>query len=243
MKHIKIISLIVAGACVLSILQSCKRDVPVKATTYGGINNQATIQFFSATVKATKNAIFLDGAPFSGSVFSLGGVFPATPYGAVVTPGYRQFIIKDTTPNTTQVPINFTIDMGAGENYTVFTYDTTTSIKQKTVLNNIVVPSDTTSRLRFANFIYKTTPLPAVDVYSSRRGNTIVFSNVATNSVTDFIPYAAGRLDTLSVYATGTTTPLITRIFVPSLVQTRSYTSVYTGSYLGTKVTSTFANY
>ena len=242
MKLIKITILILGVAVLSPTFLSCSRETPLTASTFE-LNGQATVQVYSATVKASRNAIFVDGNPLSGSVFSLGGIFPATAYSAKVDPGTRQFLIKDTTATTTQVPITFNESLEGGKSYTIFTYDTTTSVKQKTVLNNIVIPTDTTCMLRFANFIYRTTALPNVDVYSSRRGNTIVFSNVATNAVTDYIPYAAGKLDTLSIFATGTITPVLVKIYVPSLVQTRSYTSVYTGSYLGTKVTSTFANY
>lgn len=240
MKLIKIITLCLGVATVIA---SCTREAPLTASTFTDLSSKATVQVFSATVKAARNYTYVDGVQVSGAVLALGGVFPATAYSFKVDPGSRQFLIKDTLPATTQVPLTFMETMEAGKSYTIFTYDTTTNIKQKTVLNNIVIPKDTTSRLRFANFIYNTTPLSSVDVYSSRRGNTTIFTNVATNSVTDYIPYAAGTLDTLSVYATGTTTPLLGKIFVPSLVQTRSYTSVYTGSYQGTKVTSTFANY
>lgn len=243
MKLLKIIIFSLGFVALSALYLSCTRERPITAVTQTNLSSPATVQIFSATVKAARNYVYVDNVPVSGAVFALGGVFPATAYSFKVDAGSRQFLIKDTLPGTTQVPLTFTQNMDAGKSYTIFTYDTTTSIKQLTVLNNIVVPKDTTCMLRFANFIYNTTPLPSVDVYSSQRGNTAVFTNVATNSVTDFIPYAAGRLDTLSVYATGTTTPLLVKIFVPSLVQTRSYTSVYTGSNKGTKVTSTFANY
>jgi len=134
--------------------------------------------------------------------------------------------------------------MEAGKSYTIFTYDTITSTKQATVLNNIVVPTDTSSRLRFANFIYNTTPVANVDVYSYKKGTGApLFANVATNQVTDFIPYASLQTDTLYVYAAGTTSPLIVKQAVPSLVPTRSYTSAYNGSYRGTKAVTTFATY
>jgi hypothetical protein len=86
--------------------------------------------------------------------------------------------------------------------------------------------------------------LPNVDVYSFRRGTTTpVFTNVATASVTNFIPYSSGMTDTLYVYATGTTSPLIVKQLVPSLTPTRSYTAVYNGSYKGTKAITTFVTY
>ncbi len=143
-----------------------------------------------------------------------------------------------------QTPLAFTQNFDAGKSYTIFTYDTITSVKQSTVLNNITVPKDTTSMLRFANFIYNTTAVPNVDVYSYRLGTAApVFKNVASAQVTDFIPYASGSTDTLYVYATGTTSPLIVKTLVPTLTPTRSYTSAYSGSYRGTKSIATFATY
>jgi len=133
--------------------------------------------------------------------------------------------------------------MEAGKSYTIFTYDTITSTKQVTILNNIEIPTDSSARLRFANFIYNTTPVANVDVYSFRKPGTKVFSNIATNQVTDFIPYSSLQTDTLYVYAAGTTSPLIAKQLVPSLVPSRSYTSVYNGSYRGTKAVTTFATY
>jgi hypothetical protein len=71
-----------------------------------------------------------------------------------------------------------------------------------------------------------------------------LFANVATNQVTDFIPYASLQTDTLYVYAAGTTSPLIVKQVVPSLVPTRSYTSAYNGDYrAATKAITTFATY
>jgi hypothetical protein len=180
----------------------------------------------------------------SGIVLASGGIFPGTAYSFKVNAGSRSFTIKDTLPATTQVPLTFTQTMEAGKSYTIFTYDTITSTKQATVLNNIVVPTDTSSRLRFANFIYNTTPVANVDVYSYKKGTGApLFANVATNQVTDFIPYASLQTDTLYVYAAGTTSPLIVKQAVPSLVPTRSYTSAYNGSYRGTKAVTTFATY
>jgi hypothetical protein len=201
------------------------------------------VQVFSATVKATRNYVYVDGVPVSGAAVAFGGVFPGTAYSFKVNSGSRTFLIKDTLPATTQTPITFTQSMDPGKSYTVFTYDTILSVKQLTVVNDVVIPADTTCMLRFANFIYNTTPVPNVDVYSFRRGAAPVFTNVATAAVTNFIPYASGLSDTLYVYATGTTTPLLAKQLVPSLVPTRSYSAVYSGSYRGTKAVTTFATY
>jgi len=230
----------------LSILYvSCSRDTPHIAPAESDLSNSAVVQVFSATVRATRNFIYVDGVPVSGAALAYGGIFPGTAYSFKVNSGTRSFLIKDTLPATTQTPLTFSQNMEATKSYTIFSYDTITSVKQKTVLNNITIPTDTSCRLRFANFIYNTTTVANVDVYSFRRGTAAaaVFSNVATEQVTDFIPYPSGITDTLYVYAAGTKTPLLVKKLVPSLVATRSYTSAYNGSYRGTRDISTFATY
>lgn len=244
MKILKLIILTIGVVTLSTIYISCSKKIPQVAPTQTNLSNFATIQVFSATVKATRNYIYVDGVPVSGAALAYGGVFPGTAYSFIVDAGSRTFLIKDTLSTSTQTPLSFTQNMEAGKSYTIFTYDTITSVKQATVLNNIVIPKDTTSMLRFANFIYNSSPVGNVDVYSFRRGSTApVFSNVATNQVTDFIPYASGLTDTLYVYPTGTTSPLLVKALVPSLVPTRSYTSTYNGSYSGKQAISTFATY
>jgi len=244
MKFLKI-KLISQGIIVVSVLCiACTKTIPHVANTESNFTNSTLVQIFNATVKSTRNYVYVDGIPVSGAAFAAGGAFPATAYAFTVQPGIRNFLIKDTLPATTQVPLGFFENMLVSRSYTIFTYDTITSPKQVTVLNNITIPADTTSRLRFANFIYNTAAVANVDVYSFRRGtSTPVFSNVATTQVTEFIPYASGTTDTLYVYTTGTTSPLLVKTAIPSLVATRSYTAAYNGSYKGTKSIATFATY
>lgn len=232
---------ILAASC---LYLSCSKETPGVASIQNDFSNSARVQVFNATFKSARNYVYVDGVPVSGAAVSYGGVFPGTAFAFNVISGQHSFLIKDTLPATTQTPITFSQNVDAGKSYTIFTYDTTTSVKQTTVVNNIVVPKDTTSMLRFGDFIYNPTAVANVDVYSFRKGtSTPVFTNVATAMVTDFIPYASGLSDTLYVYATGTTSPLLAKGLVPGLVPTRSYTSVYSGSYRGTKTVSTFATY
>ncbi len=269
MKFSKIIVLSLGMLSVASVYLSCSKDTP-KVAANRGVNLSSTLQVFNATVKAARNYVYVDGVPVSGAALAYQGVFPATAYSFNVGAGTHTFLIKDTLPTTTQVPITFTQTLEVGKDYTVFTYDTTTSAKQLTVLNNLVIPSDTTCMLRFANFVYNPTAVPNVDVYSFRRipgtpvfvstpvlnnanipapsfaGSVPVFSNVATTEVTSFIPYASALTDTLYVFASGTSSPLLAKGFVTSLTPTRSYTSVYNGSYRGalaTRAVTTFATY
>jgi len=243
MKFLKKINLILWVLTISALYLSCTKETPHIATRVTDFSNSASVQVFNATVKAARNYVYIDGIPVSGIALAYGGIFPGTAYSFKANAGSRSITIKDTLPATTQVPLTFTQNLEAGKSYTIFTYDTITSTKQVTVLNNIVVPTDTSSMLRFANFIYNTTPVANVDVYSFRKPGTKVFANIATNQVTEFIPYSSGITDTLYVYAAGTTTPLLAKQLVPSLVPTRSYTSVYNGSYRGTKAVTTFATY
>ena len=257
---------------VSSLFVSCKRDIPQVAPIQTSFTNSASVQVFSATIKAARNYVYVDNTAISGAALAYSGVFPATAYSFMVNAGSRSFVIKDTMTVTapTQTPITFTQNFDAGKSYTIFTYDTITSAKQVTIANTIVVPSDTSSMMRFANFVYNPTAVPNVDVYSYKRipgtpvfvstpvlnnanvgapvftGSTPVFSNVATAAVTPFIPYASGVTDTLYVFAAGTTSPLIAKGFVTSLVPTRSYTAAFSGSYRGalaTRAVTVFATY
>ena len=244
MKLINIFKFNLALLAISSLFFSCKREIPQIAPLQTDFSNSSSVQVFSATVKAARNYVYVDGVPVSGAAVAYGGIFPGTAYSFKVSAGSRAFLIKDTLPTTTQAPLTFSQSFDAGKSYTIFTYDTITSVKQVTVVNTITIPTDTTSLLRFANFIYNTTAVPNVDVYSFRKGSgSPVFTNVPTATVTDFIPYASGLTDTLYVYATGTTSPLIVKQLVTSLVPTRSYTSVYSGSFRGAKLISTFATY
>jgi hypothetical protein len=244
MKLFKIIIFSIGAIIMSFIFWSCSKERPHLDNANPNISSSANVQVFNATLKAARNYVYVDGTSVSGIALSYGGVFPGTAYSFLVNGGTRAILIKDTLPTTTQTPISFSQNFDAGKSYTIFTYDTVTSAKQLTVLNNLVVPTDTTSRMRFANFIYNTTAVANVDVYSTRKGlSSPVFANIATNTVSDFVAYPSGITDTLYIYSTGTTTPLLATAKVNSLTPSRSYTTAFTGSYMGTKAISVFANY
>ncbi len=244
MKLTRLIILSLGILTVSTLCLSCTKTTPKVAGTDADLTNTTLIQIFNSTVRSTRNYVYVDGAAVSGSAFAFGGVFPATAYAFKVAPGLRSFLIRDTLNSSTQVPLVFSENLELGKSYTIFTYDSLTNPKQATILNDIEVPSDTTARLRFANFIYNTSALPNVDVYSFRKGPSApVFANISTTQVTNFIPYASSITDTLYVYATGTTSPLIVKAIIPALVPQRSYTTTYNGSYRGTRALSTFATY
>ena len=241
--------------------QSCVKSIDSKAPENSNFGNSAIAQVYIATVNASRNYVYIDGSVVNGSVMTSGSLFPSASYGFKVSPGIKAFLVRDTLSATTQVPLSFAENMQFGKNYTVFMYDTITSPLQKTVQTNIVIPSDTTARLRFANFVYNPTAIAAVDIFSKKR-NANVFTNVQVSDVTEFIPYASALSDTFYIRPTGTTTNLqnfnpapspgawgdIIAILNP--VAKRSYTLVFRGGFRASTTTnstvrtlSSFVNY
>lgn len=239
MKKIYSFSLIVATGLVVFSGIGCRKSI-VDTTPQNDLDNTTFAQVFVATVNASRNFVYADGAQINGVALSSGSVFPGTGLYAFTFPaGLRAFLVKDTLPATTQVPISFAENLQLGKNYTIFMYDTITTPKQKTVLTNIVVPTDSTARLRFANFVYNPTAVPGIDIFSYLR-NTNVVTDLKVSEVTDFIPYASGITDTLYIRETGTLTNIVK--FTSSYTTKRSYTLVYRGSYRGTKLATLFTN-
>jgi hypothetical protein len=217
------------------------------------LENSTVVQVFNAIVNSNRTHIFLEGQKINGATITQGTVFPSNPnYGFEVPGGLRHFIIRDTLTTSTQGILSFSENMQVSGHQTIFIYDTITSPKQKTVIDDIVVPTDYTARIRFGSFAYLPGQLlPAVDIYSKRL-QTNLFTNVNYTDVTGFVPIAAGVTDTLVIRLAGTTTNLqnfnpspspgawqdIQIIFTPTV--TRSYTAVFWGSYRTTLTTSAF---
>lgn len=231
------------------ILVSCTKNYDSRLVATYGNANSSNVQLYISTVGATRNYVYVDTKPVNGSALTTGTLFPAAGFGFSVPTGMRSFLIRDTLTATTQPQLLFAQNMEIGKNYTVFAYDTITSIKQKTVETPIVVPTDTTARIRFANFVYNPGVIPAVDIYSKKRQQNI-FTNVQVTDVTSFIPYASGVTDTLYIRPTGTSTNLqnyvttpspgawtdISLIFTPTI--RRSYTIIFKGGYRATTSTN-----
>lgn len=245
MKSIKKIILGVAGLFATGIaLVSCTKSFDSRlAATYGN-DASSNVQLFIATVGASRNYLVVDNKPVNGAALVSGSLFPSVGFGFSVPTGMRSFLLRDTLTATTQTPVSFAQVMEIGKSYTIFAYDTITAVKQKTVETPIIVPGDTTSRLRFANFIYNPNVITGVDVFSFNR-NTNIFTNVNVTDVTAFIPYpSAIATDTLYIRPTGvTTTNLIKFALTGGLTQKRSYTLVYRGSDRGTRAATLIANY
>jgi len=238
-----IIVVLLASAC----SKNSQDSTPIVNTS-----NSSNIQFFLATVGASRNLITVDGNRINRPTLAAGTCFPTAVYPSTNTSlafaiggGLHSFTVVDTLVTTMQKPLTFAGTFEAGKYYSIFMYDTITNPKQVTVESKIEIPADNTARLRFANFIHDVNAVPAVEVFSTRR-NEVVFPNVNKTDVTSFIPYSSTVNDTLIVRQVGTTTALATfNGFFPT--QKRSYTLVYRGSNrtptTTPKAVTVFANY
>ncbi|HNR16292.1 MAG TPA: hypothetical protein PKG90_06480 [Chitinophagaceae bacterium] len=236
----------VAGIAATLFLASCTKTFDEKVEQQRNFSNSSILQVYMGTVSATRNYVYVDSKPVNGAAIALGGVFPATGYGFSVPIGVRAFLIRDTLTAATQTPLSFAENMQPNKNYTIFMYDTINAAKQKTVETNIVIPDDTTARLRFANFVFSKTTVPAVDIFSKRR-NQNIFTNIQVTDVTGFIPYASALTDTFLVRETGTMNQLAALNGLTPTAR-RSYTLVFRGRYGTTSGTiartlSSFVNF
>lgn len=236
-----IISILFTGMLIVS----CNKTFDEKIALQTDFTNSSTLQIYNTMVNSTRNFLYVDGKVINGGApMTPGTLFPATGSGFSVASGDRAFLVRDTLTATTQLPLSFAQNLKAAKSYTLFMYDTITSAMQKIVENNVVVPADTSCRLRFANFVFSKVAIPAIDIYSANKKANL-FTNVQITDVTNYIPYPSGIIDTFSVRLTGTNidlmnitppTPLpgnvltpIRSIFTPSAK--RSYTFIFRGSY------------
>lgn len=234
-RYVLIAIAITAGTL---MLQSCQKsfDKKLAADYYTGTGS--TIQVFVGTVGASRNYVYVDGQPVNGSALSTGNLFPGTGFGYSVKSGLRNMMVRDTLSTTTQATLVFAQNFDIGNNYMIFTFDTITAPKQKTVRTPITIPTDTTCRVRFANFAYNgVAETPAIDIVSLGK-NEIVATNVRYTDVTDFIVHPS-RIGTeaFQIRLAGTTTVLATST-ISTLLPQRMYTVVYRGSHRATSGTS-----
>lgn len=228
--------MIASALLTVSCVKQTGKEVALEQYNY---NNKALVQVYNATLNSVRNYVYVDGNAVTGAAVAYAATFPSTPSLFAVTSGVRAFLIRDTLLTSTQPPLSFAESFEANQNYTIFMYDSLTTPKQKTVKNNIVIPDDTTSRIRFANFIFTKTAVPNVDLFSVKR-NANVFTNVAITEVTNYVPHPSARNtaenDTLHVRETGTMNLLCSlNGFAP--VRKRSYTLVFRGRYQTTGTT------
>src|SRR5688572_30341238 len=166
------------------------------------LSNKTLVQVYNALVGSTRNYVYVDGKAITGATIAFGGLYP--PAGALagtIEPGLHSFTIRDTLGTSAQPPLTFAENMQVSKYYTIFLYDTLATPKQITVNTNIVVPTDTTARVRFAHFAYFPGGAPPIDIFSKKL-NANVATNLAVTQVTQFIPYA-NATDSLIVRAAG----------------------------------------
>lgn len=245
MKDSKILNIGVIIVLVSFISIACNKANNERIAAFEtDLDNKSVVQVAVATVNATRNYLYVDSKQITGATLSSGSIFPvsATGVGFNVEGGFRSFLVRDTLSTTTQMPFSFAESFNVSTHYTLFLYDTITAPKQKTVKDNIVIPPDTTCRLRFANFIYNNAAVPNVDVFSFNR-NANIFTNIAVTDVTEFIPYPS-RLpaDTLYIREAGTMN-LLLKQSIGVLTPKRNYTFLYRGSFKGTKTFTFYATY
>lgn len=232
-----------------SLLVSCTKSYDSRLSETLGNDKSSNVQYFISTVGALRNYVYVDNKPMNGAALTTNTLFPSIGYGFSVPTGMRSFLLRDTLTATTQPQLSFAQNMEIGKSYMLVAYDTITSIKQKTVETPVIIPSDTSARIRFANFVYNPGVIPAVDIYSKNRQQN-VFTNVQVTDVTSFIPYESGKADTFYIRPTGTTTNLqnyvttpapgawtdISLIFTPTI--RRGYTIIFRGGYRATTSTN-----
>ena len=185
MKSLKIYTYGITSLLTVVLFISCTKSFDEKTVQQKNFSGSTIAQVFIAMVGAAGNTVTVDAVPVTGAPLITGNLFPTTGYGFALVPGVRAFTIAGTAP---QVPITFAETMQPGKHHTIFIYDTITSPKQKTVVDNIVIPTDTSSRLRFANFIYNPFAVPAVDVYSFNRAANL-FTKLPVTGVTEYLAY------------------------------------------------------
>lgn len=223
------IILCLAGLFVMGLI-SCEKEFTPIVNQQLAISDRSFFKYANFTVNSSRNYLFVDNALVSGTASSFTSIYPSGSVSYIgISAVSRNFSVRDTLPTTTQPPIDFTTTLEAGSYYTLFSYDSVSNAKVKLVKDIIMVPADTTSRVRFANFAYSTAGVPNIDIFSTRRGVNVA-SNIPATGVTDFIPYASNLLDTLHIREAGKPANIISfNGFSP--ITKRSYTIVFRGSW------------
>jgi hypothetical protein len=214
---------------------ACEKSFDVIPTQKSDFSNDALVQVFVPMMNANRNVLSVDGQKQSAGLITTGTLFPAIVNSVSlytsIPAGQPNFLMRDTLATTTQVPLNFSANLEGGKKYMLFVYDTITSPKQKIVETTIQNSQPGSCRMRFANFVYNPTPIPAVNVFSSSR-NANIFTNVNVGDVTSFIDYPViAANDTLFVRPVGSTTNLTSLTFVGGFPANFNYTYVFRGSF------------
>jgi hypothetical protein len=232
-NSIQVISLIA-----IIIFIGCEKKIDLVIEEVTTFSDKSFIKISANSVSASRNYVFLDAKPLtSGALLAAGSIFPNNAGYAAINPGTVAVQIKDTLSTSTQPVMNFNFNFEQGKYYTVFTYDTVTTIKSKVVEDIITIPADTSANIRFANMAYSRVAIPNVDLFSKTL-NRNIFSNVPLADVTGFTSFPSRVTDTLFVRATGTTNVLHTGVFSFTPDVKRSYTVVFRGGTVSKTVSS-----
>ena len=231
----KLFKIITAALCIGMLLNSCKKKFEYVINPDTTLAGKSMVRVYNTALGTSNNFVFVDNININGNQLFYPSLFPSTAYYAAVDAGNRNFVIKDTVPGTIQNNLSFAANLEPGKKYTIFTYDTVTSVKYTIAEDNIVVPTDTTSRIRFVNLVFSSTPVPNVDIFSKKL-NTNLFTNIAVGSVSDFMAYPSSYGDTLLIRETGTVNQLV-QVNNVNLTQRRNYTLAFRGRYQSTSGT------
>lgn len=225
------------------VISGCIKNTEEYPPQNRDFTSGSLVQVYMAMVNANRNYVYVNSIPLNGASIATGGLFPSSAYASSVPSGVTAFLVRDTLRTSTQQQLSFAENLQQGRLYTIFVYDTISSPKQKTVETVVVVPSDTSARLRFANFVYSKNAVPAVDIFSKRKAVNL-FTNVPVTEVTGFISVSSNFNDTLYVRETGTANQLAALNGINPTAK-RSYTIVFRGSYASSssRTLSSFANY
>ena len=246
MKYLigKIAGIIVIALSLFSI-SSCTKSFDDKLVSDQNYQSTATTQVYIATVGAARNYVYLDSKPVNGAALTAGNLFPSSGVGFSVPAGFRALMIRDTLSTTTQPQLSLGMTFQGGSSYTIFTFDTLSSVKLKVVDTKIVTPSDTSCRIRFANFAYNgVANTPSIDILSTGK-NEIVATNIPYTTVTEFIAHPSALTGEGFQIREAGTSNVLASVSGVSLVAKRSYTIIYRGSHRNPtgRSVSVFNNY
>jgi hypothetical protein len=229
----------------LVALTACEKNGALRTVPENfDLSNKGFLKIINVMNGSPVANVYINSTKVTGAVFGFAGSFPASTTYSVFDPGTKSVNIKDTL-SVTKLNLTTDINLAAGKFYTAFVYDTLATAKYKVVEDAINITSDTSARLRFVNLIFTSSPVTNVDIFSKKL-STNIFTNIATESVTDFISHPSKITDTFYVRPTGTTTNLSSLAFTPG--ESRNYTMVFRGRYQTTSGTlartlSLFTNY
>lgn len=208
---------------------ACSRDIYDTQIKESDLSSYAQGQFINLSIASNRSAIYVNNDVLNYATIAYRGQFPTLPNTSfIIKSGVQTLTIRDTLATAVQPRLSFTYDFTPASYYTIFLYDTVNQAKQLIVPTKIVIPSDTTARVRFAHFSYLPGAAPAIDIFSKLRNENVV-SGLQYTQVTDFIPYATVA-DSFFVKQTNNPSIILdTLVFTPA--RKRSYTLAFRGRY------------